>query len=296
MADYHDLSESGAQLDAALGKAHDQNTDTGLGAVGTKNPPIDADKAVFRDSEDADALVTSTWSQIKAFLKTYFDTLYNNYSLEAHASNHTDGTDDIQTASTSQKGLLSSTDWDTFNGKADAEVYKTISIPAGAFTPVDTNGAATGTNEYATNDINLDYFAFDATTLEKVQFAFTMPEDWDRSTIKAKFKWSSAADSTAGDTVEWGLKAGALSNDDAIDAALGTGQVISDALLADDGADMQITGATPAITVGGTPALGDTIVFEVYRNVSGTDDMVEDAWLFEVVIQYHTSATTVAAW
>lgn len=185
---------------------------------------------------------------------------------------------------------------DALLDKINTGIYKTISIPAGAITPVKTNGASTGTNEYATNDINLDYFAFDATTLEKVQFAFTMPEDWDRSTVKAKFKWSSAADSSTGDTVEWGLKAGALSNDDAIDAALGTGQVISDALLADDGADLQITGATPAITVGGSPALGDTIVFEVYRNVSGTDDMVEDAWLFEVIIQYQTSTTAVAAW
>jgi predicted porin len=92
------------------------------------------------------------------------------------------------------------------------------------------------------------------------------------------------------------LKAGALSDSDAIDAALGTGQVISDALLADDGADLQLSGATPAITVGGTPALGDLIVFEAYRNVSGTDDMTEDAWLFEVVIQYQTSSTAVVGW
>lgn len=34
-----------------------------------------------------------------------------------HKSSHTDGTDDIQTASGSQKGLLSSTDWSTFNSK-----------------------------------------------------------------------------------------------------------------------------------------------------------------------------------
>ena len=47
-----------------------------LGTTGTKNPPIDADKAVYLDSTAADAIVTSTWTQVKAFLKTYFDTLY----------------------------------------------------------------------------------------------------------------------------------------------------------------------------------------------------------------------------
>lgn len=57
--------------------SHTQNTDTGLGTLGTKNPPIDADLAIYRDSTASNALVTSTWTQIKAFLKTYFDTLYS---------------------------------------------------------------------------------------------------------------------------------------------------------------------------------------------------------------------------
>ena len=60
----------------AMISQHTQGTDTALGAVGTKNPPIDADKALYRDSAASDTLVTSTWTQIKAFLKTYFDTLY----------------------------------------------------------------------------------------------------------------------------------------------------------------------------------------------------------------------------
>jgi len=55
---------------------HASGSDTALGTLGTKNPPIDADKAIYRDSTASDGLVTSTWTQIKAFLKTYFDTLY----------------------------------------------------------------------------------------------------------------------------------------------------------------------------------------------------------------------------
>ena len=63
-------------VDSAVSLRHTQGTDTVLGAVGIKDPPIDADKALYRDSVASDALVTSTWTQIKAFLKTYFDTLY----------------------------------------------------------------------------------------------------------------------------------------------------------------------------------------------------------------------------
>ena len=48
-----------------------------LGVLGTKNPPIDADLAIYRDSTASNALVTSTFTQVKAFLKTYFDTIYD---------------------------------------------------------------------------------------------------------------------------------------------------------------------------------------------------------------------------
>jgi hypothetical protein len=67
-----------ADVASAISLKHTQGTDTALGAVGVKNPPIDADKALYRDSVASDALVTSTWTQVKAFLKTYFDGLYGN--------------------------------------------------------------------------------------------------------------------------------------------------------------------------------------------------------------------------
>jgi len=160
-----------------------------------------------------------------------------------------------------------------------------------------TNGAATGTNEYGTNDIEFDYFAFDGgATEERVQFKMNMPDEWDLGTIKAKFYWSSATSSTANDTVEWAIKAGALADSDAIDTALGTPVVISDTLLANNGTDLQISPATPALTIAGTPALGELTAFEVYRNTDGTDDMTEDAWLLGVSIQYKELSTATAIW
>lgn len=47
-----------------------------LGTLGTKNPPVDADLIVQRNSESSWSLFTSTWTQIKAFFKTYFDGIY----------------------------------------------------------------------------------------------------------------------------------------------------------------------------------------------------------------------------
>lgn len=178
----------------------------------------------------------------------------------------------------------------------------TIWAPANAMTPTATNGAQPGVNEYATNDNMRSYLAFDGATEEYACFDLPMPEGWDRSTIKAKFYWSSATGSTANDTVEWEIAGIAVSNNDALDVALGTSQVITDTLLANSGAKLQVSDATPAITVGGTPALGDLVQFKVSRNVGGTDDMTEDAWLFGVLIQIAetmpdaSGTNAIAAW
>jgi len=193
---------------------------------------------------------------------------------------------------TGTKYLKDDGTWDTPPGLG----YNIISVDAAAMVGCTTNGAASGTNEYVTNDIEWDYFAFDGgATEERVQFKLVMPEDWDRGTILAKFIWSTATGSSANDTVEWGIKGQATSNDGAIDTAFGdVGEVISDAVIVINGTDLQITPTTPAITVGGTPALGDLITFEVYRNTDGTDDCAEDAWLFGVEIQYKkTNAVSV---
>jgi len=175
--------------------------------------------------------------------------------------------------------------------------YDTVWVPAAAFIPSDTSGAAGGSYEYGTNDVNKDYYAFDTSTEEYIEFSFPFPENWDRGTIKAKFYWSPGSSAcTAAEKVEWEIKGKACSDDDAIDASYGTSQVISDTVLTGEEGDMHISSATPAITIGGSPALGDLIDFKVSRNVgSANDNMAGDAWLFGVLIQFAVT-NTISAW
>ena len=189
--------------------------------------------------------------------------------------------------------------YDSFQGsmvkRQNPGIYRNMWITAGAFAPRSTNGAEANTEEYATNDINLDQFLFDATTEEGIQAQIAMPDEWDRGIVKAKMYWDPATGASANDGVAWGISAGALSDDDVIDTALGTEVVVTDLVLAVG--DLHITDATGETTIGGTPALGDLTILQIVRKVSNpVDDMTEDAKLFGVMLQYKESACKVAIW
>ena len=224
----------------------------------------------------------------------------NNLTIDPNGSETIDGVSTSLVMSVDYENLVIYSDgsnWKKIYHYIPAD-YATIWIPAGAFISNTTNGCdAPVFTERATNDIMNEYIAFDATTEEYAGVNFSMPGNWDLGTIKVKFYWSSASGSTTADTVEWEIGGVAISDNDALDVAIGTTQVISDAILANDGADLQVSGATPAVTIAGTPALYDFLSMKISRNVSGTDDMTEDAWLFGVMIQYATdNLEAMTAW
>ena len=171
-------------------------------------------------------------------------------------------------------------------------VSREIWIGSAAMAPRATNGAATATKEYATNDVMLDLLDFDTATEEGAGFSLVLPQAWDAGTIKFKVHWT--ADSGSGG-VAWGVRANALGDSDAIDAAFGTEQVVTDTLLT--AGDNHITAASSALTIGGTPSAGDLCVFEVTREVAnGSDTLAVDARLIGIEIQYTETETEPTAY
>jgi hypothetical protein len=166
----------------------------------------------------------------------------------------------------------------------------TIYVPAGAMTARTTNGAAAGSVESTTNKIMVKTLDFDASTEEYAQFQVRMPKSWDEGTITAAFTWT--ANSTSTNSVVWGLQAVALTNDETIDTAFGTGQTVTDANTA-TAYQAHLTGATSAITIGSSPAAQDLVVFQVYRKAAdAADTLAVDALLMGVTLYYTTDATT----
>lgn len=159
----------------------------------------------------------------------------------------------------------------------------TMPLPAAGMVARSTNGAAYVEAELATNDIMVAGFDFDASTDEAVQvFIPQMPAGWDEGTFTAEVTWTNGTTAGSGDVV-WGVRAVCIGNDDALDVAFGTAQTVTDTFIASG--DLHRTSATSAITAGGSPAAGDAMVLEVYRDAdNGSDTYTQDARLLGVAV------------
>lgn len=165
---------------------------------------------------------------------------------------------------------------------------ETIWVPAAAMVARTTNGAASGTTELATNDVMFKSFDFDTSTEEGVGFWVAFPKSWNESTVTFSAHWTAASGSGG---VAFGLAAYAFSDDDAMDTAVSGQQIVTDTLITAN--DMHVSADSSAITIGGTPAAGDAVYFELTREVAnGSDTLGVDAKLIGVRLFFTSDAST----
>jgi hypothetical protein len=110
-----------------------------------------------------------------------------------------------------------------------------------------------------------------------------MPSDYNGGTITAVFYWIAGTSST--NSVVWGMSARAFADNQALDQAFGTVQTVTDA---NQGLDIvNISAATAAITIGGTPAAGNYVQFRAERQgAAGGDTLTAIAELLQIRITY----------
>lgn len=175
----------------------------------------------------------------------------------------------------------------TVNSAAIRQAGKTaVPIPASAMVPNTTNGAAAGLTETTTNKVMLRTLDFDTTTQESVQFLIPMPKGWDEGTVSFQPIWTAASGSGG---VVWDCAGVALSDDDASDTAFGTVQTSTDTLLA--AGDVHIGPESSAITIAGSPAENDLVVFRVRRvPADASDTLGVDAKLIGIRLFITTNA------
>lgn len=166
-----------------------------------------------------------------------------------------------------------------------------IWIPAGAMSSVTTNGAAFAELELVTNDIMLVSMNFITGTSQKAQFWWTPPLNWDAGTVKFKLYWTETGGGAC-ETVDFDLAGTAYANSDAIDAAVGTAQNVTDTNFNVDN-DMQITAFSAAITIAGTPTAGEPVLLQLSRDVA-SDTLAVDAKVIGIMLEFTTDAATSA--
>lgn len=179
-------------------------------------------------------------------------------------------------------------------GGLTTNTLSSIWIDAGA---MRTNSAGGPSVFYllATNNLApcLDAWAFDSTTPETNYFSLRMPDQYDLSTVKLKLYYFDTTYATDKTNV-WGVCAYATSLGDLF-GTTGTEYFVTNGVL--DTTNKLNIATTPAITIGGTPALGDLIHFRIRRVAdNATDDAAGDSLLIGAALQYGDKRNNPAAW
>jgi len=163
-----------------------------------------------------------------------------------------------------------------------------IPVPSTAMYSATTNGAEVGSSETSVNAVMIKTFDFDKDTDEYVQFQIPMPSSWDEGTVTAKFYWSHPATAT-NFGVSWAIQGLSLGNSDALDSAFGTAIVVDDTGGTTD--DIFVSDESAAVTISGTPAASDIVIFRIFRDVSdANDDLAVDARLHSITLFITTDA------
>ena len=296
----------------AITKKHTEGDDQALGTLGTKASPVDADKVIHRNSASSDALVTSTWTQIKAFFKTYFDSLYSAIThSHAHSAMSNLDVDDhpqyiLHSLATAVSDFLVASGAGVFIKKTLAEVKTILGLGSAAYTAATayvTHALATAANDFL---VASGSGAYVKKTLAEVKtiLGITNVEDTTHSTdahtmtidgrdvsadgTKLDGIDSGAKDDQTGAEIKTAYEAEADTNayDDAAVSKLGgieasavaLATVKADADIADAISTKHAEGEDQALGALGTkdpPIDADKVV---YRNSASSDALVTSTW------------------
>ncbi len=159
-------------------------------------------------------------------------------------------------------------------------------IPAEAISPQSVNPCGSLTTTANANATQPDFrtLAFDAGTDEFAQFSIAMPKMWNEGTVLFTFYWTHAG--SAGNDVIWTIAGTSVSNDEAIGGVIfGTAVNYQDTALT--AKDLHIISSDTALTIAGSPAVGDVCFFQISRDANnGNDDFASDALLMGVKMTY----------
>jgi len=284
---------------------------TSTGAV-TGTSVVVSDDGNIGSASDTDAIAIAsngvvTFSQAPLFSSALTTLTVDNIILNGTTIGHTSDTDLITLADgvATVAGELSVTTLDiggTNVTSTATELNKldgvgtlkqagkeSMWIPAVAMYPSDTGGCAAVAGTELASDINrpfLKTLAFDKDSDEAAQFSVAFPKSWNEGTIT--FVPYFTANTTNTGNVKFMLKGIAFSDNDALNQDFGTAQGTAKSH-SGTAYDLNIGAESSAITIAGSPAAGDQVFFQIFRDVSA-DNLTSDALLLGIKVHFTTDA------
>ena len=165
---------------------------------------------------------------------------------------------------------------------------ETMWVPAGAMYGADTNGADAQQVETTALRPDMKVLDFDAGTNEFAQFSVAFPKSWNEGTVTYQVYWTPSNTNTGNCLFQ--LQGVAIGDGDTIDVAYGTGVTVTDAGIATV-EDQQISPVSGAVTIAGSPAVGEQTYFQLLRLAAdGSDTFTGDARVLGIRIFFTTDA------
>lgn len=152
-----------------------------------------------------------------------------------------------------------------------------------------TNGATNNIIETTSDKVNITVADFDAATIEYKHWQIAMPDDYDGGTVTYKVYYTHTTGTTDLACI-WTLEGVSFADGETLDLTFGTGVDVTKTSAAATANILHVTDESGAVTIAGTPAAGELVVFRLSRKASdGSDTLTVDARLIGVLIKYGRS-------
>ena len=268
----------------------DSNIDINITPKGTGDVVLAGDTVKVGDSGAAATLTSNGSGTLTVTTGGAADlVLSTNSGTDSGTITITDAADGDITIAPNGTGVAKAVDGGDNTSAIKIAGKETIWVPASAMYPGSTSGCADLAQTELSSDINrpvLKNLAFDKDSDESAQFSVAFPKSWNEGTIT--FQPYFTANSTNTGTALFMLKGIAISDNDAIDQDFGTAQGTAKAH-SGTANDLDVGAESSAITIAGSPAAGDQVFFQIFRDVSG-DSLTADALLLGIKIFFTTDA------
>ena len=264
------------------------NNDITLTPNGTGDVVLSADTVKVGDSAAAAVLTSNGAGTLTVTTGGASDLILNtNSGTNSGNITITDAANGDITLSPNGTGVVKGVDGGDNTAAIKIAGKESIWIPAVAMYPTTTNGCADlEQTELTAGQPELKTLDFDKDSDEFAQFAIAFPKSWNEGTVT--FQPFFTANTTNTGSAKFILAGVAVANDGPIDVGFGTGQGTAIGF-SGTANDLMVGNESSAITIAGSPAAGEQVFFNIFRDVSA-DNLTADAKLLGIKLFFTTDA------